>query len=62
MAIQFNINTQKAIETVLWIIQRGESNVYNVMKILYAAEKYHLNKFCSYEQIAVYQYGAPGNI
>jgi len=45
MAIQFNINPQKAIEVVLWVIQKGESNVYNVMKILYAAEKYHLNKF-----------------
>ena len=45
MSIHFNINTQKAIEAVLWIIQKGESNLYNIMKILYAAEKYHLNTY-----------------
>jgi len=45
MAIRFNINTQKAVEVVLWVIKRGESGVYNVMKILYAAEKYHLNTY-----------------
>lgn len=45
MSIQFNMNTQKAIESVLWVIQNGESNMYNVWKILFAAEKYHLNKY-----------------
>ena len=44
MNIRFNINTQKAVETVLWVIERGESNVYNIMKILFAADKFHLNK------------------
>jgi len=45
MPIRFNINTQKAVEALLWIIQRGEGNVYNAMKILFAADKYHLNKY-----------------
>ena len=45
MAIKFNMNTQKAIESVLWIIQNGESNMYNIWKVLFAAEKYHLNKY-----------------
>jgi uncharacterized phage-associated protein len=45
MAIRFNINIQAAIEALLWVIQRGESNIYNIMKILYAAEKYHLNTY-----------------
>jgi len=45
MAIRFNMNTQKAIESVLWIIQNGESNMYNIWKILFAAEKYHINKY-----------------
>ena len=45
MAIKFNMNTQKAIESVLWIIENGESNMYNIWKILFAAEKYHLNKY-----------------
>jgi hypothetical protein len=43
MPIQFNMNTQTAIEAVLWIIQNGESNMYNVWKILFSAEKYHIN-------------------
>ncbi len=41
MAIQFKMNTQKAVESVLWLIQRGESNMYNIWKMLFAAEKYH---------------------
>jgi len=45
MAIRFNMNVQKAVECVLWIIQNGESNMYNIWKILFAAEKYHLNKY-----------------
>jgi uncharacterized phage-associated protein len=39
------MNTQKAIESVLWIIQNGESNMYNIWKILFSSEKYHLNKY-----------------
>lgn len=45
MKIHFNLNTQKAIESVIWIINNGESNMYNIWKILFTAEKYHLNKF-----------------
>lgn len=45
MSIRFNMNTQKAIEAVLWIIQNGESNMYNIWKVLFAAEKHHLNKY-----------------
>jgi len=43
VAIQFKINSQKAIECVLWIIRKGESNMYNIWKMLFEAEKYHLN-------------------
>ena len=45
MCIRFNINTQKSIEALIWVVQRGESNLYNVMKILFAADKYHLNTY-----------------
>ncbi len=45
MAIKFEMNTQKAIEAVLWIIQNGESNMYNIWKVLFTSEKYHLNRF-----------------
>jgi len=45
MAIQFKMNEQKAIECVLWTIQRGESNMYNIWKILFESEKYHLNEY-----------------
>ena len=43
MNIRFTLNPQKAVEALVWIIQRGETNVYNAMKILFAADKYHLN-------------------
>jgi len=43
MNIKFTINTKKAIEAIVWIIQRGESNIYNAMKIFFAADKYHIN-------------------
>lgn len=45
MKIIFNMNPQKAVEAVLWIIKNGESNMYNIWKILFTAEKYHLNKY-----------------
>lgn len=45
MAIKFNMNPQKAIEAVLWLISRGQSNMYNIWKSLFAAEKYHLNHY-----------------
>jgi len=43
--IRFNMNTQKAVEAVLWVIQNGESTMYNIWKILFAADKYHLNTY-----------------
>lgn len=45
MKIIFNKNPQKAVEAVLWVIKNGESNMYNIWKILFTAEKYHLNKY-----------------
>ena len=43
--IRFNMNEQKAIECVLWFIERGETNMYNIWKMLFAAEKYSLNNY-----------------
>lgn len=45
MRIQFNINKQKANECVLWFIQKGERDMYKIWKMLFVAEKYHLNKY-----------------
>jgi len=45
MAIRFNMNAQKAVEAVLWVIRSGESTMYNIWKILFAADKYHLNTY-----------------
>ncbi|MCL2282183.1 MAG: Panacea domain-containing protein [Fibromonadales bacterium] len=45
MAIEFKLNERKAIESVIWLIQRGQNNMYWVWKMLFAAEKYHLNKY-----------------
>jgi uncharacterized phage-associated protein len=39
------MNVQKAVECVLWFIERGESNMYNIWKMLFAAEKYSLNNY-----------------
>jgi len=43
MPIQFQINTQKAVEAVLWVIHSGESDMHKIWKVLYFAEKYHIN-------------------
>lgn len=43
--ISFELNTQKAVETVLWVINAGENNLYNIMKIIFEADKYHINKY-----------------
>ncbi|MDR0515948.1 MAG: SocA family protein [Fibromonadaceae bacterium] len=45
MAIEFKLNERKAVEAVLWLIQRGETSMYHIWKMLFEAEKYHLNKY-----------------
>ena len=45
--ITFAINTRKAVEALVWIIQRGKGgmDLYTAMKIVFAADKYHLNTY-----------------
>jgi len=43
--IRFKMNMQKAVESILWLIERGESNMYNIWKMLFAAEKHSLNNY-----------------
>lgn len=45
--ILFNLNSEKAIECVLWLIQRssGKINFYNLLKSIFSADCYHLNKY-----------------
>lgn len=43
MSIQFNMSERKAVESVLWLIKNGESDMYKIWKMLFSAEKYHLN-------------------
>ncbi len=47
MEIRFNMNHKKSIEVILYIIQKlgGSVNQYNLMKILFEADKYHLNHY-----------------
>lgn len=47
MPIQFKRNDQKAIEAVLWFIQNDEHDMYKIWKMLFSAEKYHINKYGS---------------
>ncbi|MDR2583500.1 MAG: SocA family protein [Fibromonadaceae bacterium] len=46
MAIEFKLNERKAVEAVLWFIEEKKvSDMYAIFKMLFAAEKYHLNKY-----------------
>jgi hypothetical protein len=45
MAIEFKLNERKAVEAVLWLIQKGETSMYHIWKMLFEADKYHLNKY-----------------
>jgi len=46
MAIKFNLNKRKAVEAVLWFIKEKKVNdMYAIWKMLFAAEKYHLNTY-----------------
>jgi len=46
MAIKFKLNKRKAVEAVLWFIKEKKiSNMYAIWKMLFAAEKYHLNTY-----------------
>lgn len=44
--IKFKLNSQKAIESILYVLSKKESvNMYNVLKIIFEAEKSHLNDY-----------------
>lgn len=45
--ISFNINYNNIIAAILYVINKmnGKVNKYNLMKIIFAADKYHLNKY-----------------
>ena len=45
--IEFVLNGRKAIHAILYIIQqhKGKINQYNLLKIIFEADKYHLNKY-----------------
>jgi len=46
MAIKFKLNKRKAAEAVLWFIEEKKINdMYTIFKMLFAAEKYHLNTY-----------------
>jgi len=41
MAIEFKLNECKAVEAVLWLIQKGETSMYHIFKMLFEAEKFY---------------------
>ena len=45
--IEFVFNGKRSISAILYIIQQsdGEINHYNLLKIIFEADKYHLNKY-----------------
>ncbi len=46
MKIDFQINLPKTVQAILYVIERtgGTINQYNLMKVMFAADKDHLNK------------------
>jgi hypothetical protein len=47
-SIEFKINYKKAIEVILYILNKNKKkgvNMYNLVKIIFAADKYHLNQY-----------------
>ncbi len=46
MCIQFTLNPNKAMQTLLWILtQKPDINVYNINKVMFDADCYSLNNF-----------------
>ncbi len=45
--IEFVFNSRKTVESVLYVISKmmGEIKQYNLLKVIFAADKYHLNKY-----------------
>ena len=46
-AIEFVFDCRKTVETILYVVDEmgGEVNQYNLLQVIFAAEKYHLNKY-----------------
>lgn len=43
-SIKFDVNERKALEAIVYVLsKRATVNVYNLLKVIYAADKYHLN-------------------
>jgi len=44
--IQFNINYQKALEVILWVLHKDKTiDVYRLMKVLFRADLFSVNKY-----------------
>lgn len=45
--INFSINTDKAFQAILYVIAKagGRINTYNLLKVIFEADKYHLNTY-----------------
>jgi uncharacterized phage-associated protein len=45
--IKFKLNTQKRLEAILWLVNQGDNKLtkYYLLKMIYYAEKYHLNHY-----------------
>lgn len=48
MAIKFELNSNKAQQVLLWILNKKPGiHIYNIMKVVFEAERYHLNNYAS---------------
>jgi len=44
--IKFGLNQNKAMQTILWLLNKKPGiNKYNLMKVMFSADEYHINNF-----------------
>jgi len=61
MAIRYCVNYEKAIETILWLTNKKPGiDIYHIGKVIFYAEKFHLNKYARPLIGDIYQKGEYG--
>lgn len=44
--IKFTLNSKKALQCLLWVLKKKPGiDKYNIMKVMFEADRYHLNKY-----------------
>ena len=63
MGMNKGFNAEKAVEVILYIISKGCCNMYNILKVIYFADKERLDGWEHYVQRKLYGYaGGAGSV